>query len=158
MQQSKHIAADRVMHDASAGHRIDHARHILMLDGRIELSSQVVFDGDKVKPTGGAHTTSLSHRAGSITARGSPVAAILRMSSVIRIEQYLGPHMLQKWALLKVSCGSVSSCMRRAVSGSSDKRNCSFQSNPKRARLKASSRSREPLRPRARSAAWAAIL
>jgi hypothetical protein len=29
--------------------------------------------------------------------------AILRMSSVMRIEQYFGPHMLQKWALLKVS-------------------------------------------------------
>jgi hypothetical protein len=25
------------------------------------------------------------------------------MSSVIRIEQYFGPHMLQKWALLNVS-------------------------------------------------------
>ncbi len=36
-------------------------------------------------------------------------AAILRISSVIFIEQYLGPHMLQKWALLKVSWGSVSS-------------------------------------------------
>jgi hypothetical protein len=28
-------------------------------------------------------------------------AAIARISSVIFIEQYLGPHMLQKWALLK---------------------------------------------------------
>ena len=36
-------------------------------------------------------------------------AAIARMSSVIFIEQYFGPHMLQKWALLNVSCGSVSS-------------------------------------------------
>jgi hypothetical protein len=34
-------------------------------------------------------------------------AAIARMSSVIFIEQYFGPHMLQKWALLNVSCGSV---------------------------------------------------
>ena len=41
--------------------------------------------------------------------------------------------MLQKWALLNVSCGSVSSCIRRAVSGSSDRRNCSFQSKAKRA-------------------------
>ena len=38
-----------------------------------------------------------------------PLAAISRMSSVIFIEQYFGPHMLQKWALLNVSCGSVSS-------------------------------------------------
>ena len=67
-------------------------------------------------------------------------AAMARMSSVIFMEQYLGPHMLQKWALLKVSCGRVSSCMRRAVSGSSDWRNCSFQSKAKRARLRASSR------------------
>ena len=36
-------------------------------------------------------------------------AAIARISSVIFIEQYFGPHMLQKWALLNVSCGSVSS-------------------------------------------------
>jgi hypothetical protein len=36
-------------------------------------------------------------------------AAIARMSSVIFIEQYFGPHMLQKWALLNVSCGSASS-------------------------------------------------
>ncbi len=35
--------------------------------------------------------------------------AICRMSSVIFIEQYFGPHMLQKWALLNVSCGKVSS-------------------------------------------------
>ena len=33
-------------------------------------------------------------------------AAIARISSVIFIEQYFGPHMLQKWALLKFS-GSV---------------------------------------------------
>ena len=34
-------------------------------------------------------------------------AAISRISCEIFIEQYFGPHMLQKWALLKVSCGSV---------------------------------------------------
>ena len=39
----------------------------------------------------------------------SPCCAILRISSVIFIEQYFGPHMLQKWAALNVSCGSVSS-------------------------------------------------
>src|SRR6188768_1428416 len=32
-------------------------------------------------------------------------AAIARISSVIFIEQYFGPHILQKWALLKVSAG-----------------------------------------------------
>jgi hypothetical protein len=36
-------------------------------------------------------------------------AAIARISSVIFIEQYFGPHMLQKCALLNVSAGSVSS-------------------------------------------------
>ncbi len=46
--------------------------------------------------------------AGSIDT-SSFAFAILRMSSVIRIEQYLGPHIEQKWALLNVSCGSVSS-------------------------------------------------
>jgi hypothetical protein len=53
----------------------------------------------------------LPHLAGDyfFSSTSSPWAAILRMSSVIRIEQYLGPHMLQKWALLKVSWGSVSS-------------------------------------------------
>ena len=47
--------------------------------------------------------------ADSIVGTAVPVSAILRMSSVIFIEQYFGPHMLQKWALLNVSCGSVSS-------------------------------------------------
>ncbi len=37
------------------------------------------------------------------------VPAIARISSVIFIEQYFGPHMLQKWALLKVSAGRVAS-------------------------------------------------
>ena len=39
----------------------------------------------------------------------SPAAAMSRISWEIFIEQYFGPHMLQKWALLKVSCGRVSS-------------------------------------------------
>jgi hypothetical protein len=34
-------------------------------------------------------------------------AVISRMSSVIFIEQHFGPHMRHKWALSKVSCGSV---------------------------------------------------
>jgi len=33
--------------------------------------------------------------------------ASCRISSVIFIEQYFGPHMLQNWAVLKLSCGSV---------------------------------------------------
>src|SRR5207244_11369195 len=85
-------------------------------------------------------------------------SAILRMSWVIFIEQNFGPHIEQNFADLNTSCGSVSSCIDRAVSGSSDSSNCLFQSNSKRAFDSASSRSREPLRPRATSAAWAAIL
>src|SRR5579872_2607877 len=59
--------------------------------------------------------------------------AILRMSCVMRIEQNFGPHIEQNFADLNTSCGSVSSCMARAVSGSSDNSNCRFQSNSKRA-------------------------
>ena len=55
------------------------------------------------------------------------------MSCVIRIEQNFGPHIEQNFADLNTSCGSVSSCIARAVSGSSDSSNCRFQSNSKRA-------------------------
>src|SRR5690348_12098429 len=41
---------------------------------------------------------------GSIWTRAAASAAYLRRSSVIRIEQNLGPHMLQKAAVLKASC------------------------------------------------------
>ena len=50
--------------------------------------------------------------------------SILRRSSLIRMEQNRGPHMEQNSALLNTSCGSVSSCIERAVSGSSDNANC----------------------------------
>src|SRR5450432_2104054 len=46
----------------------------------------------------------------------------------IFIEQNFGPHMEQKCASLNPSSGSVSSCIERAVSGSSDNANCRFQS------------------------------
>src|SRR5271157_3909488 len=95
---------------------------------------------------------------GSSCTRAAVASACLRMSSLIRIEQNSGPHMLQKAAVLKASCGSVSSCILRAVSGSSERRNWSFQLKLYRARLRASSRSRAPARWRARSAACAAIL
>ena len=51
----------------------------------------------------------LGRVASELSLPSSCSAAIFRMSSVIFIEQYLGPHMLQKWALLKVSWGRVSS-------------------------------------------------
>src|SRR5262249_61704246 len=85
-------------------------------------------------------------------------SAILRMSWVIRIEQNFGPHIEQNFADLKTSCGNVSSCIARAVSGSSDSSNWRFQSNSKRALDSSSSRRRAFLRPRAMSPAWAAIL
>ena len=56
-----------------------------------------------------APPAAVSHRSDPTGNGSSPSAAIARMSSVIFIEQYFGPHMLQKWALLNVSCGSVSS-------------------------------------------------
>src|SRR5262249_9749332 len=92
------------------------------------------------------------------TTGSEPSSAILRMSWVMRIEQNFGPHIEQNLADLNPSCGNVSSCIDRAVSGSRDSSNCRFQSNSKRAFDRASSRSRAPLRPRATSAAWAAIL
>ena len=42
------------------------------------------------------------------------------------MEQNLGPHMEQKWAVLAGSCGSVASWNRRAVTGSSDRWNWSY--------------------------------
>src|SRR3989304_280687 len=52
----------------------------------------------------------------------------------IFMEQNLGPHMEQNSALLKTSCGNVSSCIDRARSGSSDSANCLFQSKAERGR------------------------
>ena len=51
----------------------------------------------------------------------------------MRIEQNFGPHIEQKCAVLAGSAGSVSSWNSRAVSGSSDSANWSFQRNSKRA-------------------------
>ena len=45
------------------------------------------------------------------------------------IEQNFGPHIAQNSAVLNASCGSVSSCFFCAASGSSERRNCSRQSN-----------------------------
>ena len=69
--------------------------------------------------------------------RGSPCGGVGRgvaafqssTSRLIFIEQNFGPHIEQNCAVLKTSCGSVSSCIRRAVSGSSDSSNWRFQSN-----------------------------
>ena len=77
---------------------------------------------------------------------------------VIFIEQNLGPHMLQKCAVLLLSFGRVSSWKSRAVSGSSPRLNWSSQRNSKRALLIASSRARAAGWPFATSAACAAIL
>ena len=57
------------------------------------------------------------------------------------IEQNFGPHMLQKWALLAGSLGSVASWNTRAVSGSRLRLNWSYQRKSKRAALSASSHS-----------------
>ena len=47
-----------------------------------------------------------------------------RMVCVMRIEQNFGPHIEQNLASLKASSGSSSSCIVRAVSGSSESANC----------------------------------
>jgi hypothetical protein len=85
------------------------------------------------------------------------LAAYLRTSSVIFIEQKCGPHMEQKCADFAPSCGSVSSWNERAFSGSRPRLNWSSQRNSKRALLSALSRYCAP-GPLARSAACAAIL
>ncbi|CKT20526.1 Uncharacterised protein [Mycobacterium tuberculosis] len=85
-------------------------------------------------------------------------AAYSRTSWVMRMEQNFGPHIEQKCAVLAGSAGRVSSWNSRAVSGSSDSANWSFQRNSKRAVLKASSRSWARGWPLAKSAACAAIL
>src|ERR1700722_17532230 len=66
----------------------------------------------------------------------SPASATAAASSGVKlvtfdeifIEQNFGPHMEQKCASLKPSSGRVSSCMARAVSGSSERSNWRFQS------------------------------
>ncbi len=55
------------------------------------------------------------------------------MSCVTFIEQNFDPHIEQNFADLDASCGSVSSCIARAVSGSDDISNRRFQSNSNRA-------------------------
>jgi hypothetical protein len=72
--------------------------------------------------------------------------AELPMPATIFIEQNFGPHIEQNCAVLNTSCGSVSSCIRRAGLGVERQANCSFQSKAKRAGDRASSRSRAPLR------------
>src|SRR5581483_8887407 len=80
------------------------------------------------------------------------------ITCVVFIEQNFGPYIAQNLASLYLSSCSVSSCIARAVSVSSESSNCLFQSKRKRAYDSASSRSRAPGRWRATSAAWAAIL
>lgn len=65
--------------------------------------------------------------------------AYSRTSSVIFMEQNLGPHMEQKCAVLPPSAGSVSSWYDRAVGGSRARLNWSFHLNSKRALDKVSS-------------------
>ena len=80
------------------------------------------------------------------------------MSWEMRMEQNLGPHIEQKWAVLAGSAGRVSSWYSCAVTGSRPSPNWSRQRNSKRALDSASSRSVAPGWPLAMSAACAAIL
>ena len=49
-----------------------------------------------------------------------------RRGALTCMEQNLGPHMEQKWAVLAGSCGRVASWNSRAVTGSSDRLNWSY--------------------------------
>ncbi len=79
---------------------------------------------------------------------------------MIFIEQNFGPHFIEQ------NFADLNTLLRQEfrrghrprVSGSSDNSNCRSQSNPNRAFDSSSSRRRASLRPRAMSAAWAAIL
>ncbi len=53
-------------------------------------------------------------------------AAKLRTWWLICIEQNLGPHMEQKWAVLAAGAGRAWSCSSRALSGSRDSSNLVF--------------------------------
>src|SRR5688500_18878329 len=79
-------------------------------------------------------------------------------SWLMRMEQNFGPYMEQKWAVLAVFAGSVSSWYALAVSGSRARSNWSSQRNSKRALDRASSHAWAPGWSLVRSAAWAAIL
>src|SRR5262245_33580666 len=157
-RESQHKLLEQVVVEGAEKLCRGHAPEGAVAKQRRVLRANVVGFGEQLRCDLGRLVGSNHYALAGSIATSSPCCAILRMSSVIFIEQYLGPHMLQKWADLKVSCGSVSSWNARAVSGSSERRNCSFQSKAKRARLSASSRSWAPLRLRATSAAWAAIL
>ncbi len=52
------------------------------------------------------------------------MSSISCTSAEMRMEQNAGPHMLQKWLSLDGSAGSVASWNTRAVTGSSDRWNC----------------------------------
>jgi hypothetical protein len=58
---------------------------------------------------GGSPAQEADWTIGSESAAAASAPARSRISCEIFIEQYLGPHMLQKCADLKVSWGSVSS-------------------------------------------------
>src|SRR5438876_2107033 len=94
------------------------------------------------RPTVGPESATAQHRDGYVTQIrqsagtasrvgfcGSRSPAFRSISLVMCIEQNFGPHMAQNSALLKYSAGSASSWSSRARSGSSDSRNCSYQSN-----------------------------
>src|ERR1051325_9595332 len=88
----------------------------------------------------------LTSDSGAVPLNTASASAAVNASTFAEmfIEQNFGPHIEQKCASLKPSSGSVSSCIERAVSGSSDRSNCRFQSNLYRARDSSSSRSRAP--------------
>src|SRR5664279_6523209 len=72
-------------------------------------------------------STRASEAVPSNTAAASSAVNVSTLEEMF-MEQNFGTHMEQKCASLKPSSGRVSSCMARAVSGSRESANCSFQS------------------------------
>src|ERR1035441_7366843 len=85
----------------------------------------------KWRTPGGLSYVLMSTRACGATpsnTAAAPSAVNVSTLEEMFMEQNFGPHMEQKCASLKPSSGRVSSCMLRAVSGSSERADCSFQS------------------------------
>src|SRR5215203_2632548 len=101
------VQSQRFKRRSPAGnHFSQHGIRRVRIEGSHRFFLSPIVAPAKNEPNPPAGPERLYALAGSIVT-SSPCWAILRISSVIFIEQYFGPHMLQKWADLKVSCGSV---------------------------------------------------
>ena len=107
-----HHVRDAEFHDLGASLLVGGPSQVCLRNGR--LGSLFAATNDQTNENNqeceSTHDDflSLHYRQLATTGNSSGFsAAMARISSVIFIEQYFGPHMLQKWALLKVSAGKV---------------------------------------------------